>query len=394
MVVLRGLLARRIKYSRVLYGLYYWVGSLAINVLKFFVRPQDNLVLFISFGGKQYDDSPRVIYEGLLRDPRFDHLELVWAFDDPNRYEVPRGIKVKTDTLRYFIYALKARIWITNSSVERGLAFKGKKTFYINTWHGSPIKTMGTDIPEGSRSFRSKAKFSADLITAQSSYDVDVFSRVFQIDRARFVVCGLPRNDVLVHGGSKQSEMKARLGIPSEKKVILYAPTYREFELDEASSRIMSLPPVDFGMWERELGKDYVVLFRAHYEVAERLKLDGSDFVRDVTRYPVLSDLMIASDILISDYSSIFFDYSILNKPMLCFAYDYDIYLEKRGLYFDVRNLLPGGSIDEKKLVELIKNLDYDEAIAKTKAFREKYVETYGNATTAVLSIIADVLNC
>lgn len=149
--------------------------------------------------------------------------------------------------------------------------------------------------------------------------------------------------------------------------------------------------PLQLEKWRKELGEDYVLLFRAHYEVAKGLNIKDDDFVREMSGYPQLEDLMIVSDILISDYSSIFFDYSIMPKPMLAFCYDYEKYASERGMYFDIREWLPGAD-NEDNLLALIKNGNTDEQIAKTRAFQQKYVTAFGSATQQSLDVIAKEL--
>ena len=129
-------------------------------------------------------------------------------------------------------------------------------------------------------------------------------------------------------------------------------------------------------------------MIRAHYEVVKSLTFDDNDFVKDVSKYQNLNELMIVSDILISDYSSIFFDYAILNKPMLCFAYDFDRYIKERGLYFDIREMLEGNSNNEDELINAIKGLDIKKAIGITSRFRETFVEEYGNASKLCVDIV------
>lgn len=378
-----------VKFFKPLYLIYYWIGSFFLKGIKFIVKPDDKLILFISFGGKKFDDSPRVIYEEMIKDSRFNNYKLVWALQNPENYVVQRGSIIKTDSLKYYITALKARCWITNSTVERGLSFKGKNTFYFNTWHGTPIKKMGNDISNDTKSFGGKSNWDIDVMTAQSKYEADIFSRVFNIDRERFLVCGLPRNDFLafVTEETKQ-EMMQKIGLPLDKKVILYAPTFREYDRDNKLNCVLA-PPIDFEKWRQEIGDEYVILFRAHYEVVQVLNVKFEDgFVYNVSSYPVLNDLMIASDMLISDYSSIYFDYSILNRPMLCYAYDYEKYVDKRGLYFDIREKLLGGSISERQLLDLINNIPYERAMKLVKNFRKEYVQSYGSATKTSLNTI------
>lgn len=388
---LKKWLINRVKYSQTLYNIYYYIGTLAIRFLKVFVRADDKLILFSSFGGRKFDDSPKKIYDAMLSDPRFEGYRLVWAFLDRQKFAIPKGGKIATDGLRYYITALKARVWITNSSIERGLSFKGRKTFYFNTWHGTPIKKMGGDIAADNKSFGAKGRNRVDIMTAQGQFEADIFSRVFRISRDRFRVVGLPRNDSLTRvDSSYRAELRERLNIPKGKIVIFYAPTFREY--NQSSQGVALCLPIDFKLWQERLGGDYIVLFRAHYEVAKSMKIEETEFLRDVSSYPVLEDLMIASDVLISDYSSIFFDYSIMGKPMLCFAYDYDEYAEKRGMYFDIREQLPNAE-NEDELLDLIMKTPVGTPAPSTIAFRDKYVTEYGHAAEKSLDIIAKELN-
>ena len=383
-------LINRVKYSRRIYTLYYYIGSIAINVLKLFVRTENDLIVFSSFGGRKYDDSPKCIYEAMLCDGRFDGYRLVWAFMKPEDYTLPRGEKVKTDTFAYYKMLLKARCWITNSTMERGLDFKGKRTFYYNSWHGTPIKLMGSDIHKGNKSFASKRRSGCpyDVFLAQSQYDAEIFEQSFRVPHHAMRIIGLPRNDELAHGydTEKLQDLRCRLGIPQDKKVILYAPTFREYVKDEDSNCALALP-VDFAKWRRVLGDEYVLLLRAHYEVVKMMNVDDNGFVYEVSGYHNLNELIQVSDLLISDYSSLFFDYAITGKPMLCFAYDYDEYASKRGMYFDIRNWLLSAS-DEDGLLELIKVTAVTKMSDATRKFREQFVTEFGSATRKSLDTI------
>jgi len=389
-------LINRVKYNKTIYNLYFHIGSFILNRLKFFVKTDDRMIVFVSFGGRKYDDSPKAIYEAMLKDSRFDECRLLWAFIRPDNYILPRGGKVKIDTFAYYKALLKARVWVTNSSMTRGLRFSGRKTFLLNTWHGSAIKRMGRDINEGNVSFglkRRKYKFKnyTDLRLAQGQYDVDIFSRAQNLPKDCFRIIGLPRNDELANTSSKlREEKKSKLGIPKRKKVILYAPTYREYDKDERNNVILT-PALDLEKWREKLGSEYVLLFRAHYEVAKIMGVKDNGFVKNVSTYPYLNDLIIASDLLISDYSSIFFDYSIQGKPMLCYCYDYDKYAEKRGMYFDIREYLPYAD-NEEQLLELIQRADDPEILEYAQRFQNKFVTAYGNASKKALNIIHDFL--
>jgi len=377
-----------VKYVKWIYQLYFYLGSFALKVLKLFVKPDDKLILFISFGGRKFDDSPKVIYDQMIADERFNEYRLVWAFNNPEAYELKRGEKVKCDTFSYFKTALKARVWISNSTVERGLEFKGKNTFYFNTWHGAPIKKMGSDINGSNKSFKGKGQWKVDYFTCQGEFEQDVFCRVFRgLNKDIARVIGLPRNDIYANYSREYMlSLRKKMNIPANKQVILYAPTFREYD-KTSSMEVKVSVPIEIEKWRKELGEGYILLFRAHYEVAKGLNIQDDDFVREMSGYPQLEDLMIVSDLLISDYSSIFFDYSIMPKPMLAFCYDYERYASERGMYFDIRDWLPSAK-NEDELLKLIKSDTKDKQIAMTRKFQQKYVTAYGSATKQSLDVI------
>lgn len=152
---------------------------------------------------------------------------------------------------------------------------------------------------------------------------------------------------------------------------------------------IYMAPPIDLNKWEKQLGDDYVILFRAHYAVGKALGIKDSPFLKDVSNYPHLNDLYAVADVLISDYSSCFIDYSILNRPMFCFAYDLDEYREKRGLYLDLETCLPC-TVDKSEDVLLghIKSFNYEAAAERTKKFHMQYAPYAGHASQAVVEAI------
>ena len=384
-----------VKYNRFIYRLYYHIGSMGVKLMGMFVSPKKNRIVFSSFGGRKYDDSPRCMYEAMREDSRFKDYELIWALGNPDAFDVPGAKKVQCDTIAYYKTLMSAAVWVTNSTMERGLSFKPKRIFNVNSWHGSAIKKMGSDISKENSSFGSKGKENHnDIMLAQGQYDVDVFSRVFGVPVSNFRVIGLPRNDELVNCNTEENRkrIRAHLGIQEGKKVILYAPTFREYDKDSGLNCKLSVP-IDLKKWENALGEEYVLLMRAHYEVVKMMVIEDNGFVKNVSSYPNLNELMIVSDLLVSDYSSIFFDYSVQDKPMLCFAYDYDKYSSKRGMYFDIRKKLEGNSENEDQLIEAIRNLDTDKAVAITRRFRKEYVEKSGTASKQSVEIIWRYLN-
>lgn len=381
-----------LKYNRTIYNIYFYLFSLFINILKILVKTDEKLILFNSFAGRKFDDSPKAIFDEMKNDQRFKDFRIVWAFHQPEKFDVVGAHKIKTDSIGYFKTALAARVWITNSSVERGLNFTGKNTLYFNTWHGTPLKQMGSDIEIDNQSFRSKGENHFDVMLSQGRYETEIFSRSFGIPKEKFLEVGLPRNDILANYTKEDADdIKHKLGIAKEKKVILYCPTFREFEKDENLGVVLS-PPMDLDKWEKKLGEDYILLFRAHYEVSKVMEIRENDFIRNMTDYPSLNDLMIIADVLISDYSSVFFDFSITGKPMFHFTYDYETYSKKRGMYFDIRYYIDGAATEDD-LIKLLLNYNENDVKNKTVKFRRKFVDFYGHASEAAVDCIASRLS-
>lgn len=384
-------LKRLLKENKFIYDIYNMAFGFVLNLCKLFIRVDNKTILFNCFGGKKFDDSPRAIYEYILSNSKYDDYKIYWAFDDINKYTLTRGFKLKNNSIKFFYIALKAKYWITNSSMERGLRFKNKKTFYINTWHGTTIKKLGKDQKSNAFCFKVTEP---DIYFAQSTYDVDIFSSAFELDKKKIVLVGLPRNDELVkclsmsNDCNEITDIRLKLKIPDGKKVILYMPTYREFDKDKDGNYIK--PPIDINKWRQKLCNNYVLLFRAHYETTSVLGIRFDDFFYDVSDYEHLNDLLKIADILVSDYSSVMFDYSILERPIFSFAYDYDDYAQKRGCYIDITKELPNGICrTEDELLDEIINCNYEEQAVKTKRFKGKYIETCGNASEYIDSIIA-----
>lgn len=384
----KAYLMELVKHNELVFRVYNTIGSFAINILKLLVKPDNELILFNSFGGKKFDDSPLEIYKQMIVDPRFKDYKLVWAFHKPDDFPEVEN-KIRSDSFQYFLYSLKARVWITNSAIQRGLKYRGKNTFSLNTWHGTPLKKMGLD---SNPNMKSSSLKDYNVLLAQSEYEKNIMAKAYNICPDRFRVFGLPRNDVLAHvSKAEQESAKEVLGIPKEKKVILYAPTFRDYHLDEHFSQTLDIP-LNYKYWEEQMGDEYVFLLRVHYEVAKHTQLPKGRMWKDVSNYKNLNTLMIASDVLITDYSSIMFDYSILGKPIICFAYDYEEYEEKRGMYFDVRKHLITFQ-DGNEMADYIFSGDLIDSVDKTAQFRKKFVEEYGSAAKKSVDLIYNEIN-
>lgn len=364
-----------IKNNKVIYFLYYITVSLFVNIIKVFLKADDKLILFVSYGGRHYSDSPRIIYEAMLHDNRFKDYKLVWAFVEPTKFNVEH--KIRIDSIKYYITSLKARCWVTNVMIERALNYTGIHTYYFFTTHGILVKCDGPDLKQYKFSSLSKIKY--DCCLSQSEYEKKIEMRMFGLHEDKVKILGYPKDDIFANYTEEyRLKLRKKLRIPDDKKAILYAPTFREdMDLREAFE-------MDIEKWRRELSDNYILLYRAHPVVSAKHK-ENDDFFRDETDYEMVEDLMIASDILVSDYSGIIFDYCLMHKPIFLWTYDYDEYEKRRGLYFDIRKELPYGTLEEE-VIQLIKDNNYN--IKNVVDFQQKYETVFGKGTENSLNDI------
>ncbi len=373
---LRARLDYILKHNLFVYKSFDKIISTSLKLLGLFV-PMDNKMVVFTAHTRKYNDSPKAIYERLLELQEFKDYTFVWGLEDPEHSDIPGpAIKVKSDTLAYFIYTLKAKYWITCVNIERNLHYKKKNCVYLNTWHGAPFKHAGNDAGKHIYDMSS-----VDYFCYEGEYDKVILQKAFNIKPSAMVNTGIPRNDKLYHATKQDTiEIRKKLGIPVDKKVILYAPTWRDSEDNGASCAIK--PPVNLDYWKEKLGNQYVVLFRTHAYTNTLLGVEFDDFFMDFSSYPAVNDLLIASDILISDYSSIMIDFSVLEKPILCFGYDFDKYEGGRGFYSSFEPDMPSGVLkSEDEVISYILGIDEKVEHQKIKKFKAKY-SCYGGAAT------------
>nr|WP_260620424.1 CDP-glycerol glycerophosphotransferase family protein [Gordonibacter massiliensis (ex Traore et al. 2017)] len=344
-----------------------------------FIPVDENMVLFSSFSGKRYDDSPKVLFERMLERDDCADLHFVWAFNRPNDYRLPRTQIVKMHSWAYWRAALSAKFWVTNVNIECGLSFKKKQQVYVNTWHGTGNKSFGNLVPG-----RNDYDFSTvDVFTVDGVFMADMHHRALNVNYASFVYCGRPREDELyLASQSTRREIRDKLGIPENAFVVLYAPTWRDSLTGGNDYSFEALLDADRVL--ESLGENALILYRAHSIVTETRGISFSERVVDCSVYPNVNELYIAADLLISDYSSVFADYSILGKPMLCFAFDYEDYVLSRGLTADFRDDITT-FYNEEDLYSYLCAFSYREESDKTKRFKAKYISAGGNASDACI---------
>ena len=191
---IRNRLEYDLKHNLWIMKLYICLGSFFFKLIGCFVKTDENLVLINSYSGKFYNDSPKKIYEYMINDPSCKGFKYVWAFRDPEKNQVPGNAeKIKIDTWKYFITALKAKVWITNVNTERGLKFKRKKQYYLNTWHGTSVNWVGNAVA-GRNDFKWDY---VDAFCYSGEYEREYIKRDFLVTDEHLLPSGLPRNDDL-----------------------------------------------------------------------------------------------------------------------------------------------------------------------------------------------------
>lgn len=353
-----------IKKNSYLNRLYTFIGSMIVKTWGLLLKEEPRTILFVSFMGKNFNDSPKVIYDRLIKDPYFSNYQFVWAFTEPDKYEISdkNTKKVKMDSLDYLKTALTASYWVTNVNIERGLHFKKEYTKSINSWHGVPLKKIGNDV-KGRNDF----DFSdADVFCYSGNYEYEIYKRAFKLTDDNLYKVGMPRNEIVLKNDQKIiDKVKSELEI-GNKKIILYAPTWRENPND--------LKLMDFAEWKKILADDYILLVKAH-GLTQGFTIGKNSFVRDISDYEETAELILAADILITDYSSIMFDFTLTNKPIFIYMTDYEKYVAERGVYFDLQETELSIFEKDKQLLEHIQNYEESEERLKSRNFGKKFIE-------------------
>ena len=376
-----------LKKNRFAQAIYIFVFSLFYRFIGLFIKVDKKLILFNSFSGRLFNDSPRVLYEAIKSNPKYKNYKCVWAFTKPNKFKDKCECKiVKMDSFKYFVTALKAKYWVTNVNIERGLKIKRKRNICLNTWHGTGPKTGGNDV-KGRKDYNFS---NIDFILADGPFLKNYFVKNFHANEKNIFEIGRPREDILFEAKNNLEEKKKQLlrkfNFPSNKKYLLFAPTWRESTNFGKSYEI----GINFNLkhWSDVLGEDYIILFRAH-SITTSYEIPMCKNIIDVTSFEEINELYIISDILVSDYSSCFTDFSILEKPMFCFAPDYVTYKKDRGLVYDMEPYFTGGVIkEEAELLKNIKNLNIEKEKNNSRRFNKSFTTCRGNSTEKCLELL------
>lgn len=355
---------------------------------------QKNKIVFCNYNGKGYGCNPKYIAEELLK--RHSDWDYVWLVKN-TKEKMPKEIRIVDYNSNQSIYELAtAKIWIDN---QRKLWFhrKRKKQFFIETWHGAgiPMKKIGADNPNNfyNKPYQHTSKHMnkiANIMISNSKACTEIFHRAFLYDK-EILNCGYPRNDILCAGKEVhklyQQKVKAAFNIKENEHIVLYAPTYR-------NKRRIEQYTLDYknviNALSRKFGGKWHLLSRLHPTMREKGNIMVNNFSEiNASDYEDVQELLIASDILISDYSSIITEFGLMKKPIFLFATDIDEYKNEREFYCNYYSLPFSVAETNEQLIKNITAFSYENYFESIEQCYQKYgIQEFGNASQTIANLI------
>lgn len=344
---------------------------------------KDYQVLYQARDGKSMTDSPYAVFKYLLQDKRYKKLEHIWVVDSQKKqkeytkkYKSLKHVRFIVKESDEYLDALTTAKYIINNSTFPAYFTKKPNQVYVNTWHGTPIKAMGLDVEDnlvGSQNII-KNFLSSDILISPNPHTTEVFKRAFSLKglyNGDLAEIGYPRIDLTlnsdkkaVHKRLKQSGLKLK-----KKKTLLFAPTWRGTNVNQPEDSVADVYEM---VQQLEKQTDYQVIVKVHpfvYRTALKYKELKPYLVPDAFD---TNELLGAVDLLVTDYSSIFFDYLVTDQPIVFYAPDYEDYHSDRGLYIET-DLLPGPSVyNVEDLVSAVNAAEDNEAVYRDKYARFK----------------------
>lgn len=362
---------------------------LCLNVMNFVlwkILPVRKNRILITNGFRKYCDNAKYIVDELLK--QNVDCEILWMNADPS-CTYPEQIKKVPDTVIQKIIAHStSKIWIDNFKKELWIK-KKKGQIYINTWHGSvTFKKLDFDGHNSSPRHLARTEYDSDLIDLRISNGKncsEMYRRAMRY-KGEIMECGTPRLDCLF---VEETGTKMKLGIPEDANIVLYAPTWRQATnsgyqgINEIDLDFMALKQI----LEQKFGGTYYVLIRLH-PAAKKVKIEeGNPFIKDMTGWEDVYDLLKVSNVLISDYSSLIFEMGFIRKPVFLYAYDYEQYAREHGVYFQLSELPFPAAVEEKEVHNLIEAFDYDRYLKELDKFNSRILGVTENGT-ATLKVV------
>lgn len=368
------------------------------------LKLKDNYVLYETRDGKSMTDNPYAIFKYLLNNEKFSNLIHVWSLADKNylkemklQYKQYKNVKfVLRNSSKYWKYLATCKYLINNSTFPNLYTVKDEQV-YINTWHGTPLKHMGFDIPGQPLASGNVLRnfLSARYILSPNRHTTNIFNKSFKLENVyngTILEKGYPRIDLTINADKK--EVKNLLNMQGinvgNKKIILYAPTWKGSKVSSPRNDVDQIIN-DIEKIENKCGDQYTVLVKVHpflYNVAKENPLFHGKLIPDTFD---TNELLSITDLLITDYSSIFFDFLITKRPILFYMWDYQDYKENRGMYIDIKELPGPVSTDIDTLLNHICNIDtiFKDYHDKYNSFVEKFCNHEdGRVTEKIVNII------
>ncbi|MEV1020914.1 CDP-glycerol glycerophosphotransferase family protein [Streptomyces sp. NPDC050264] len=329
-------------------------------------------------------DSPRAVHTELVR--RGAAVEHLWVTRDGRTHVPPTARGIEEFSAEWYAALARCRRIVTAHQLPDFFERRTGQTV-VQTWDGSPLKRIGADLTDtlyadhDHLTLLPKLARQWDVLVAPSRWSAPHLSRALSYS-GEVLQAGSPRNDVLFTTADDRRERAERLrhdlAIEPGKRIVLYAPTYRD-HLAHSPGRFRHEPAFDFAAAERELAADHVLLVRKHPQSTGRLTGARAPFVRDVTGHPSAAELLLLADVLVTDYSSLMFDFAHTGRPMLFHTYDLDHYRDTvRGFYLDFEDHAPGPLLSSTaQVVSALRELDTlaPRHAAAYEAFRTAYCD-------------------
>lgn len=348
---------------------------LALLVNVFYFLPLRKQILFDLSAAQQYTCNPKYITEYLLKNYP-GKFKIVWALRDPKKFKYleEKGIRVvKHRSFLHLLHMWMSKIVVANS----GLCFFSllrRGQFYIQTWHGTAYKKIGVDISNGQDIKKRTAVWRrANLFLSGNKRFTDIPRTAFRSD-SEVLEVGTPRNDIFFTDYSDVVEhVRKYYGIPNDVNIVLYAPTFRaDMKLSDYDFDYVALAKT----LSSKFGEKWICMFRMHYFIASNY--DGAERVIDASKYPDMQELLCAADVLITDYSSSMWDFSLTFKPCFVYATDIESYEQERGFYVPISEFPFPIATNNEELAQNILNFDERSHVEKIK----KHHEYMGNCET------------
>lgn len=357
----------------------------------------EKMIMYSSFYGRGMCCNPYALFCYMYNDVRFSQYVHVWVLDKLKNHKAEitmyKGDKnvifVEFESEDYFMYLAKAK-YLINNSTEQVYFSKKDEQVLLNTWHGTPLKTMGFDIPGGGSSIGNTLRnfLMDDFLLSSNSLMTKMYKKAYKLDNiyeGTIIETGYPRCDTLYKTDKKEFCDKLNswgINVDANRKIVLYAPTWKGVKFGDPNTDISKDLQFIEKMYEYLDPSEYQVLFKPHQAVYKRMLELNLSVDKCIPAYVDANEILSITDILISDYSSIFFDFLVTRRPILFYIPDLEEYQEERGLYYSVESLPGPITADREKIGEWLKEIS-ENIDSYKKQF--KY-ENYENAVNIFVS--------